>query len=105
MDKRSSDANETIVVITSEEGTVRGEGRTTTKLKTEQLAVNINLFLQQMSDVLEKSPEKLGKFHFAEFEVHAEITAKGSIALLGTGGEAGATGGIKFVFRRLPAPE
>ena len=58
-----------------------------------------------MSDVLEKSPEKVGKFHFAEFEVYAEITAKRSLALPGTGGEAGASGGIKFVFCRLPAPE
>jgi len=49
---------------------------------------------------LEKTPEKLGKFQFEEFEVYAEITGKGTLAILGTGGEIGATGGLRFVFRR-----
>ncbi len=70
------------------------------ELKIEDLSVNVNLFLEQMQGVLGKTPDQLGKFQLAEFEVHAEVTAKGMLAILGTGGEAGATGGLKFVFRR-----
>lgn len=87
-----------IIIITSDEGVVRG-GRAT-RLKVDDLAENINIFLTQMNLVLEHTPQNLGKFQFVEFEVSAEITAKGSVALLGTGGEVGASGGIKFVFRR-----
>lgn len=93
--------NDDIWVITDVSSTKRGRGPT--KLSIEDLSVNVNLFLDQMGGMLEKAPEKLGKFQFVEFEVHAEVTAKGMLALLGTGGEAGATGGLKFVFRRLPA--
>jgi hypothetical protein len=35
--------------------------------------------------------------------VYAEITGKGTLAILGTGGEVGATGGLRFVFRRSSA--
>lgn len=90
--------NNTILVITSEKGVVRGG--TVSKLRIEDLSENVNQFLQKMGKVLEKSPDILGKYGLAEFEVSAEINAKGSIALLGTGGEAGAKSGLKFVFRR-----
>src|SRR6266446_8835687 len=86
-------------VVTSESVTTRGGGRLKQQ-SVEELAVNINLFLEQMGNVLEKTPEKVGKFHFEEFEVHAEVTAQGSIAVVGTGLQVGATGGLRFVFRR-----
>lgn len=87
-----------LLVLTSDAGT-RGWGAT--KLKVHELSAHVNLFLNQMNGILEKAPQTLGQFRFEEFEVQAEITAKGSLALLGTGGEAGATGGVKFVFRRV----
>ncbi len=91
----------TIWVVTTEPSTTRGR-RGATELKVEELSVNVNLFLEQMGHVLEKTPEKLGTFQFVEFEIHAEVSAKGILTLLGAGGEAGATGGLKFVFRRSP---
>ena len=57
-----------------------------------------------MDPILENTPEKLGKFNCDELEVHAEIPGKGSIMLFGTGGESGATGGLRFVFRRTSIP-
>jgi len=87
-----------LLVLTSDTGT-RGWGAT--KLKVQELSAHVNLFLNQMNSILEKTPQTLGQFRFEEFEVQAEITAKGSLALLGTGGEAGATGGVKFLFRRV----
>ncbi|TME10506.1 MAG: hypothetical protein E6I80_06725 [Chloroflexi bacterium] len=92
----------TIWVITSEPMATRGNGGLK-QLKVEELSVNVNLFLEQMGGILEKTPEKLGKFHFDEFEVYAEVTGKGTLAILGTGGEVGATGGLRFVFRRSSA--
>jgi hypothetical protein len=93
--------NNTIWIVTGEPVT---RGERLRELKVEELSVNMNLFLEQMSNVLDKTPEKLGKFQFAEFEIHAEVTAKGTLAILGSGGEIGAAGGLKFVFRRLPEP-
>lgn len=83
-------------------GEPQARGDRLRELKVEELSVNVNLFLEQMGNVLENTPHKLGKFQFVEFEIHAEITAKGTLAVLGTGGEVGAGGGLKFVFRRLP---
>ena len=92
---------DTIWVVTSEPMATRGTGIKQAKpLKIDVLAENINLFIGQMGSVLEKTPEKLGKFHFEELEVHAEVTRKGTISLFGTGGEIGATGGLRFLFRR-----
>jgi len=89
---------DTILVVTGDSVSTRGGG--VKALKVDELSVNVNLFIEQMGSILEKTPEKLGKFEFEEFEVYAEITGKGSLAILGTGGEVGATGGLRFLFRR-----
>lgn len=89
-----------IEVITSDTVTTRGGSKRAKPLEVEILAENVNLFIGQMSKLLEKTPEKLGKFHFEELEVHAEITGTGQLVLFGVGGELGAAGGLRFVFRR-----
>jgi len=89
---------DTILVVTGDSVATRGGG--VKPLKVDELSVNVNLFIEQLGGLLEKTPEKLGKFQFEEFEVYAEITGKGTLAILGTGGEVGATGGLRFVFRR-----
>jgi len=100
MDNQEVMDKDTIWVVTGGSIT-RGNGSKQTKpLKVEVLADNINLFIGQIGAILSNTPEKLGKFHFEELEVHAEITGKGTIALFGTGGEIGAMGGLRFVFRR-----
>ncbi len=91
-----------IIVVDDLEG-VRGLSELTTRkldLDVNQLAVNVNLFISQMNQVMAKTPEKVGKFRLAEFEVSAEINGKGQVILLGTGGEIGMSGGLKFVFKR-----
>jgi hypothetical protein len=91
----------TIWVVTSEPIATRGGGLKQAKpLQVEVLADNINLFIGQIGQILADTPEKLGKFHFDELEVYAEISGKGTITLFGTGGEIGATGGLRFLFRR-----
>jgi hypothetical protein len=98
MNKMDNDDKNEMLVVTGEAG-ARSWG-SVKKLKVEELSVQINLFLGQMDNILEKTPQEVGKFQFDSFEISAEITAKGSLAILGTGGEAGAKGGIKFVFKR-----
>jgi hypothetical protein len=88
-----------IMVVAAESGTRR---MPPAKLNIDELSLNVNLFLEQMGSVLEKTPPAVGSLQFVEFEVSAEISAKGTLSLLGTGGEVGATGGLKFVFRRPP---
>jgi hypothetical protein len=92
---------DSIWVVTGE--TVATRGGAMKQLKVEELASNVTLFIEQMGRILKETPGKVGEFHFDEFEVSAEITGKGSLAILGTGGEVGATGGVKFVFRRSPS--
>lgn len=70
------------------------------EIDVDQLAVNINLFLDQMGKVVTKTPDTVGKFQLAEIQVSAEITGKGQIVLWGVGGEIGGGGGIKFVFKK-----
>lgn len=89
----------TILVVTNDVPVTRGYGGPQ-PLEVEKLAVNVNLFVQQMGKVLESTPETLGKFHFDEFEIHADISADGTIAVLGSGMHAGVGGGLRFVFRR-----
>src|SRR5438270_12595863 len=95
--------NDEIVVITTDLAAMGTRGGGPQSLKVEELAVNVNLFVQHMGKVLESTPETVGNFHFDEFELHAEISADGTIALLGSGIHAGATGGLRFVFRRSSA--
>ena len=49
----------------------------------------------------EVAPNLARRAQFVELEVHAEVSVKGTLALLGTGAQAGATGGLKFVFRQV----
>ena len=64
------------------------------------LAQNINLFLTGIEGILENAPVEVGKFHFVEFTVSAEISSNGKLVLLGSGLEAAAKGGIAFKFVR-----
>ena len=69
-------------------------------MNVDELSSNMNRFLGQIGSMLENTPERVGQFHFQEFEISAEVTAEGKLAILGTGLQAGAKGGLKFVFRR-----
>ena len=90
--------NETILVRTADTKVTRGPGPR--ELKVEILAQNINLFLTGIEEILEKAPVDVGKFHFVEFTVSAEVSSNGKLVLLGSGLEAAAKGGLAFKFVR-----
>lgn len=65
----------------------------------------VNIFLQQLNVVMSETPEKVGGFELAEFEVSAGITVSGKgqvkLALLASGELGGSVNaGLKFVFKR-----
>ena len=97
-----------ISIITSEDNSdIRSFGETSIKkidIDADQLAINVNLFLTQMGNVVAKTPDEVGKLTLSEIEVSAEINGKGQVVLWGVGGEIGASGGIKFIFRKGEAP-
>jgi len=57
-------------------------------------------FLASMSEALTVVPNLLGPFEVEELTLSLEVTAKGSVSLLGTGGELGGTGGISLTLKR-----
>ena len=89
---------DTILIITDNQGGTRSVGGF--KVKADELAENVQTFVKQIGDILEQTPERLGHFQFEELEVHAEVSVKGTLAILGTGSELSGTGGLRFVFRR-----
>lgn len=72
------------------------------ELKIEVLSENVSIFMGQVESILEKTPKSVGRYQLDEITVSAEISAKGQLVLLGTGGELGATGGLTFKFKRTP---
>lgn len=100
--------NRKISVITLEDNSgIRSYGEVSIKkidIDADQLAINVNLFLTQMGNIVAKTPDEVGKFMLSEIEVSAEINGKGQVVLWGVGGEVGASGGIKFIFRKGQTP-
>jgi hypothetical protein len=91
------------IIAIDENSGVRSFGETNIKrvdIDVDQLAVNVNLFLNQMGEIVSKAPDSVGSFNLSEIEVSAEINGKGQVVLWGIGGEVGASGGIKFVFKK-----
>jgi hypothetical protein len=92
--------NSTIMVRTADTTVTRRTGSTHRELRVDDLAENVNQFLSQIESILQRAPDIVGQFEFAEFEVAAEVSANGSLSLLGTGVEVGATGGMTFRFQK-----
>jgi len=94
----------TIWVIAAEPTTARGIGRPV-RINIDELSAHVKDFVGQMGAILQAVPDTFEHFQLAEFEFNAEVSAKGTLSLLGTGGELSGKGGLKFVFRRVPIKE
>lgn len=93
--------SEDTILVTTADAVVTRRGGGPRELKVDVLAENVNQFLTQIEVIMSKAPEEVaGKFKLTEFTVSAEITAKGALAILGTGGEVGGSGGLTFKFER-----
>jgi hypothetical protein len=64
------------------------------------LQTQFQKFVGQMYSVLADVPAEVGGFSVDEVQLTAEVSAKGTVNMLGTGGEVGGSGGITITFRR-----
>jgi len=73
------------------------------QIPVELLQQRVTEFLQSMGEVLEKVPAAMSGFELDQVQVTAELSAKGTVSLLGAGGELAGKGGLVFTFKRRPA--
>lgn len=68
--------------------------------KVDVLSQNINVFITQVEALIKDTPKDVGNFQFSEFTVSAEVSAKGSLVILGSGGEMSGKGALTFKFTK-----
>ena len=88
-----------LTVVCAEEF-VPTRGSAARELNVTALAENVKTFLQKIEIILQSAPASAGGYALTEFEVSAEISASGSLGLLGTGVDVGGKGGLTFKFQR-----
>jgi hypothetical protein len=67
------------------------------------LQKRLEALLGKVRKLIENTPAYLGQFGLDSITLTVEISAKGQVSLLGTGGEVGGKGGISFTLKRSPA--
>jgi hypothetical protein len=92
--------DDTMHVLVGETMVFRSKDLRPKEIKVEVLRQNVNLFMTQIEQVIKETPDKVGGFRLSEFSVTAEVSAEGSLLLIGTGVKAEATGGLTFKFTR-----
>ena len=70
-------------------------------VKTATLQERVKRFLEAVQEVVSEAPDQFGHFGLDSITITAEVSAKGQVGLLGTGGEAGGKGGITFTWKRM----
>jgi hypothetical protein len=66
----------------------------------DELRDRLGRFLNGMQHVLSGLPEQFGELRLDSVSISAEISAKGSVSLLGVGTEIAGKGGITFTLQR-----
>lgn len=69
----------------------------------DQFRKRVAGFLDSLHDVIARVPAAFGNYQLNEITVSAEVSAKGQISLLGSGGELAGKSGLTFTFTRRPA--
>jgi hypothetical protein len=70
----------------------------------EVLRDRVQGFLESMGNVIGSVTDRFGEFQLNEVTISAEVSAKGQISLLGSGGEIAGKSGMTFTFVRRHAP-
>ncbi|TPQ20663.1 Pepco domain-containing protein [Streptomyces sporangiiformans] len=71
-----------------------------TEIPAEELQSRLGDFVATMRGVIASLPQKAGEFQLNEVTFSAEVSAKGTVSLLGSGGELAGQAGITFTFTR-----
>jgi len=69
----------------------------------EKLGDEVKAFMGAMEKVIGKLSGRVADYDLETISVTAEVSAKGRLSLLGSGGEVGGKGGLTFTFRRSGA--
>ena len=64
------------------------------EVKISTLTEQMQKVVSGLKEVLQNLPAQLGQFNLTEMQIALEISAKGKVSVLGSGGEAGGKGGI-----------
>lgn len=70
------------------------------ELTLDDLSSQISNTLEKVVKSMERIPQTFGEFEAEEISFSLEISSKGTVSLLGTGGELGGKGGIQFTLKR-----
>jgi hypothetical protein len=68
------------------------------------LEARLRAFLDSMRGIIGSVPAALGEYAVDTIELKLEVSAKGTVSLLGSGGELGGTGGITLTLKRSGPP-
>src|SRR5262249_37097355 len=71
----------------------------------DKLKQRLLTLVQRMQGLLDETPEQQGKFQVDSITFTVEISAKGQVSLLGTGGEVGGKGGVTLTLKRPLPPK
>jgi len=69
----------------------------------QRLEEEVRAFLGTMEKVISNLSQEMGNYRMETISVTAEVSAKGQVSLLGSGGEMGGKGGLTFTFKRSSA--
>ena len=75
------------------------------EIPVETFRQRVTDFLESMQHTIAELPAVCGGYELNEVTVSAEVSAKGQVSLLGSGGELGGTAGLTFTFTRKPSKE
>jgi hypothetical protein len=70
------------------------------KVSTKDLQKRLEDFLTAMEEIVKGLPARVGEFSLDNISFSAEVSAKGTVSLLGIGGELSGKGGLTFVLKR-----
>jgi len=72
---------------------------TRTEIDASELRNRLQTFLGAMEQVIGGVSATVGRYHLDTVTLTAEVSAKGTVSLLGTGAEVAGKGGLTFTFK------
>jgi hypothetical protein len=104
-DKSAAQAEGQIMVIGRVSGEMRGfgDGVVSRTLDAEVLKKNLDAFMKTMGEVIDKVQGQFQNYQLDTIKLKADLSASGSVSLLGSGGKLEGSGGLEFTFKRLDA--
>ncbi len=78
-----------------------GDGLAVRTVDAGVLEQNLDSFLKTMSQVIGRVQGQFADYQLDSISLKAEISASGSVSLLGTGGKVEGGGGLEFTFKRI----